>query len=567
MDYQHPYFGLETEYGIFSDSLELAKHKHDEFYAIRVVEMVETLGLLYMNNGLEGIRDREEHERVETEVMAEIDDQAESRPLPSAGHRQRWGYSGYVLPNGCRFYVDMTHPEYSTPEVSNPRDIVIAQKAGDWITEQCRKRAEQKIRQERNDPDFDLRMYRNNSDGKGNSYAGHENYSLSPWLFNNVLRYEMAEVESVKNGRSGKERMFIPKKSLYTDVVLRFLVTRQIISGAGKVGMENEYGHSVHSVPYQISARADFMICDIGGSTVMHRPIINTRDQPHGDHTIVRRLHLIMGDSNMSELSIYMKFGITALFFMMLEEGSIQTSSDAILLPLENATAAYHAVSHDLTLRRPLNLKWGYTTTALETQWQFQALADAFVRRNRMPAIWHDVVAKWAGILNGLQGTNRAKHELAGHLDWVIKERELRIFSRQTGAEFGGLKCADFALGYHAIDTENCLYDWLLKRGRIMRIVTDEDVMHGVTHPPEDTRAWLRGELLTRYPKDLTDIGWSHAQFINDQCITFPHPGFGAKKELESIFRDNPSYRVFLERILKNGAGKSYQDYYWPRRR
>lgn len=524
--------GLETEYGMF------LKHASDAdmfLAAYNVVNAGKYLDIPLIDRGLEIIENVEEHDEAEQEAQRSLFEhhyanRAEIVASSSRALRQRMGCSGFVLETGARYYVDIgAHPEYSTPETLDPRTIVCAQKAGDVIVEQCREHAERHMRTHANNREYAIHIYRNNSDGRGNSYAGHENYSLSPSLFDAII----------KNPFSGH-----PTDKALICVTLKFLVTRSIIIGAGKVGFED-----FKPAAYQISQRADFMMCPIAHSTVLFRGIINTRNDPLARYNMVRRFHTICGDSNMSELSIYLKCGITALFFKMLEQGYIQASSGNLMTPLRNSVAAMHSISRDLTLREQLPLSDKTHTTALETQMQFCELAEKYAQDAHLPPVWTDVVQKWKSVLSGLDN-NRFADPWAGSLDWVIKERLLKQYQKQHHIENPtDMACQSLALAYHDINPDRSIYDRLLNNGKIIRIVGPEEITQMIHEPPVDTRAYLRGKLVQRYCAHIVDIGWDYAVFTNGMILNMDHPRKGTKEQIDPLISDNPSFDVLAERL------------------
>lgn len=523
--------GLETEYGIF---LEHASSIDAMLAPYDVVSAVRELNMSFIDRGLEVEENFEDHDEAEEEARRILFEhryvnRSHIVASLSGALRQRLGYSGFILETGARYYVDLSHPEYSTPETEDPRTIVLVQKAGDVIVEQCRQRAENMMRARTHNRDFAIHIYRNNSDGKGNSYAGHENYSLSPDLFDAIIRNSFS---------------YRPTNQLLIGATLKFLVTRSIIIGAGKVGFED-----FEPAAYQISQRADFMILPISDSTVKSRGIINTRNDPLARYNLVRRFHTICGDSNMSELSIYLKCGMTALFFKMLEQGYIQDSSGNLMTRLYDSVAAMHVVSRDLTLRKQLPLSDGTHTTALKTQMQFCELAEKYTQDAQLPPVWTDVVQKWKAVLNGLDN-NRFADPWAVSLDWVAKERFLKQCQKQNHIENPtDIKCQSLALCYHDINPDRSIYDRLLNNGKIMRIVNPEEITHMTHEAPIDTRAYLRGKLIKNYSPYLVDIGWDYAIFTNGMILNMDHPRKGTKDQIEPLFADNPSLDVCIERM------------------
>lgn len=530
--------GFETEYGIFpknASQLEILDAPYD------VVEAVKDLNIPLVDRGLEIIEDIEEHEDVEIQARRSLFEhqfanRAEIVASSSKALRQRLGCSGFMLETGARYYVDLGHPEYSTPETENPRTIVLAQKAGDAIVEQCRRYAEHMLRMRTNNRDLAILMHRNNSDGLGHSYAGHENYSLSPDLFEKIVDWQYGTLTPL------------------THAVLKFLVTRTIIIGSGKVGFED-----FEPAAYQISQRADFMVRPVALSTVLNRGIINMRNDPLARYNLTRRFHTICGDSNMSELSIYLKCGITALFFKMLEYGYIQSASGNLMTPLHNSVKAFHRVSRDLTLRKKLLLADETHTTALETQMQYCELAKSFVEQAHLAPVWVDVVQKWEAVLNGLDG-DRFADPWAVSLDWVAKERFLTLYQKEYRIEnFTDIKCQSLALAYHDNNPDRSIYDRLLNNGKIMRIVRPEEITHMMHEASTDTRAYLRGKLIKNYSPYLFDIGWDYAIFNNGMILDMSHPRKGTKEQIDPLTADNPSFDIFFERIQKLFKTRRYR--------
>ncbi|MEK7566877.1 MAG: proteasome accessory factor PafA2 family protein, partial [Patescibacteria group bacterium] len=275
--------GAETEHGIIFHSEKLGFVTRSHTLAEEVVGSIVDLYPVF-NRTLEGIDDEKEHEWAER-ILGRSLMELLSLKAPKA-LVQRYGLSGMIPLNGARYYIDTEHPEYSIPETSNPRDTLIAQKAGDLILDACRKRAEELLRSGKSrsakhleHPTAKIQIDRTNSDGKGNSYAGHENYSVSPKTFERIVG----------------DRFFYGD---FSGAFMTFLAARQIVTGAGKVGCE-----SGKPIDYQVSARADFIETEINHSTTDFRPIINTRNHPYADEQVIRRLHVICGDSNMSQLS------------------------------------------------------------------------------------------------------------------------------------------------------------------------------------------------------------------------------------------------------------------------
>ncbi|MSX80562.1 MAG: proteasome accessory factor PafA2, partial [Actinobacteria bacterium] len=236
-----------------------------------------------------------------------------------------------VLTNGARYYVDHAHPEISTPECANALEVVRFDRAAEEIIRASMTAANRMV-----GPDAEVIVHKNNSDGKGNSYGCHENYLVA---------------RSTPFGR------------LVQQITPHF-VTRQVFCGAGKVGSELA-GVTSSEVPFQLSQRADFFEEEVGLETTLKRPIVNTRDEPHCDPVKYRRLHVIVGDANLSEVATYLKVGTTAIVLAMIEDDAF-----GVDLSLAHPVRAIHQVSQDPSLAQVVELRSGTTMTALEVQWE-----------------------------------------------------------------------------------------------------------------------------------------------------------------------------------------------------
>jgi proteasome accessory factor A len=380
-----------------------------------------------------------------------------------------------TLINGARYYVDHAHPEYSSPEVTNARDLVIHEKAGERVIEISRREANLLL------PEGALMLiYKNNSDRKGNSYGCHENYLMD-------RRISFKQV---------------------VEPLLPFFSTRQIWCGAGKVGSENRN----HPCDYQISQRADFFETEVALDTMVKRPIVNTRDEPHADREKYRRLHVIVGDSNMSEFTIYLRNGVTALILSMIEDGAITKD-----LTLRDPVRSIREVSHDLTLQNQLIMDDGTSRTALEIQSDFLEMALAYTSSRSLDPVQKDVLQKWEEVIGALK---RDPMELDARIDWVIKKRLIERYMDRKNLSWDDSQVQMLDLQYHDSRPEKGLYHLLERQGKVERIVTDEEIQHAVYNPPRDTRAFFRGECLKRYPSEVFGVNWDSISFgLEDESI------------------------------------------------
>ena len=382
-----------------------------------------------------------------------------------------------VLTNGARFYVDHAHPEYSSPECLTPLECVVFDKAGEEVLRRAMLAAALRI------PDQPAPIvHKNNSDGKGNSYGCHENYMMDRAVaFTRVI-----------------------------DGVVPHFVSRTLFTGSGKVGTETP-ALDADTVHFQISQRAELFEEVVGLETTLKRPIVNTRDEPHADPKRFRRLHVIVGDANMSEIATLLKVGTTAIVLAMVEDEA-GPSRD---LTLTDPVRALHQVSADLSLRRPLDLADGSTATALEIQWEIFGAARKYAAQHGLAALGDDggedgvgalVMRHWETVLAGLEADPTT---LADTLDWVAKRQLLLAYQERHDCRWNDPRLAALALQYHDLRPDKSIYQRLGMR----RAVTDDAVAAAVTEPPLGTRAWFRGKCLARWPDAVVTANWDSLVF------------------------------------------------------
>ncbi len=371
-----------------------------------------------------------------------------------------------VLANGARLYVDHAHPEYSSPESYDPLEAVLYDKAGERVMHQAAVVATETSGRQ-------VSLYKNNSDGKGNSYGAHENYLLSRETpFGDVIRY-----------------------------AIPFMVTRQIFTGAGKVGRENDRPE----VDFQITQRADFFEEQVGLETTLKRPIINTRDEPHGDPALYRRLHVIIGDANLSEVQNFLKLGTTALMLAALEDGAIPDPLD-----LSDPVEACWQVSHDLSLGKPIQLDGGGSATALELQGRYLEWFAKYVEKELDEPVWNQLIEEWERTLSLLETDPM---QLADTLDWVAKKRLFGGFAARDGLEWSDTKLRALDLQYHDVDPEKSLHNRLVARGAMRTLFTDQQIEDAVSTPPQRTRAYFRGRCVSKFSDSLVAANWDSLVF------------------------------------------------------
>ncbi len=379
------------------------------------------------------------------------------------------------LRNGGRLYQDTgCHPEYATPECDNPLDLTLHDKAGERIVEELLLTAERRLRE--NGIDCDLFVFKNNTDSVGNTYGCHENYLVE----RTVNFHKLAE-------------LLIP-----------FFATRQVFAGAGKV-LKTRLGNH-----YYISQRAQHIYQEISGATTSSRGIINTRDEPHADEERYRRLHVIVGDSNMSEVSTYLKVGTTALVLAMVEDGALRKD-----LTLEDPVRAIKEISHDTTCTRRVRLKRGKEVSAIELQREYLELAHAYYATVEQSPQVTDILERWERVLTQLAEDPR---QCARELDWVIKQELIHSYMTRKEVSFDDQRVSMLDLQYHDIRRDRGLYNMLYRADKADRLFDDETVDRATTVPPQTTRAKLRSDFINFASErnKSYDVGWSYLK-LNDR--------------------------------------------------
>jgi proteasome accessory factor A len=315
--------------------------------------------------------------------------------------------------------------------------------------------------------------------------------------------------------------------------LMPFFATRQVFCGAGKVGAENRS----QPVDYQISQRADFFETEVALDTMVKRPIINTRDEPHADREKYRRLHVIVGDANLSEYTIYLRNGVTALVLSMIEDGAITKN-----LSLRDPVKAIKETSHDPTCRKELLLDDGRRITAVELQAEYLELAQTYLGKQSVDPITKDVVVKWEHAVECLQ---RDPMELDEKIDWVMKKSMIEGFMERKSLDWQSPQVEMLDLQYHDLRPDKGLYYLLERQGRAERIVTDEEIAAAVHTPPPDTRAYFRGECLKKYGAAVFGVNWDSISFGVDgepiKRILMTEPLKGTREHVEALLAESPT--------------------------
>ena len=380
------------------------------------------------------------------------------------------GLANVILTNGARLYVDHAHPEYSTPECTGPRDVVLWDKAGEHVMRRAAWLASQVPRSPQ------ILLYKNNVDNKGASYGAHENYLMARATpFGEIVQH-----------------------------LVPFFVTRQAVCGAGRVGRRQDGSES----GFQVSQRADYFEVEVGLETTLKRPLVNTRDEPHADPDKYRRLHVIIGDANLAEISTFLKLGTTSLVLQMIEDRGLQLD-----LALERPVRELRDVSYDPTLRHLLTLRDGRKMTAVQVQWEYLDQARKHVDKTMGSDVdteTAEVLERCASVLDRLEADPML---CSAELDWVAKLSLLESYRERDGLDWDHPKLQLVDLQYADVRSDKGLYHRLVRLGKMQRLVDDADVAAAVSDPPVDTRAYFRGRCLAQYPDQVAAASWDSVIF------------------------------------------------------
>ncbi len=415
-----------------------------------------------------------------------------------------------VLTNGARYYVDHAHPELSTPECGDALSVVTFDRSAEVILERSMLAADALL------PDGQsIVVYKNNSDGKGNSYGCHENYLVDRGL---------------------------PFGRIVAEITPHF-ITRQIFCGAGKVG--SEIGLSADEVPFQISQRADFFEEEVGLETTLKRPIINTRDEPHADPQKYRRLHVIIGDANMSEVATFLKVGTTALVLAMIEDDWVNAD-----FRFTSPIGALRSVSTDLSMSAVLPLASGGSITALEVQMHLLERAIDWTDHHGFELVGEEagpeILKRWTEALSAIEAGSAS---LASTVDWIAKYRLIDGYRERHGLSWGDARLHALDLQYHDLRPEKSL----ARRVGLETICSTNGIERGISHPPDDTRAYFRGACLAKFGSDIVSANWDSLVFDVGGAalrrVAMMEPSRGTAAHVASVIESSQTAAELLDQL------------------
>lgn len=414
-----------------------------------------------------------------------------------------------VLTNGARLYVDHAHPEYSSPEVTSPRAALAWDRAGEMIMAESVRRLSQ------GPPGVNL--YKNNTDGKGQSYGTHENYLMR-------------------------------RETPFTDIVrhlVPFFVARQAMCGSGRVGI----GPDSRTAGYQLSQRSDFFEVEVGLETTLKRPIINTRDEPHAVADLYRRLHVIIGDANHCDVANLLKLGTTSLVLAMIEDRAVGRD-----LTVMRPVATLQAVSHDPTLKTLVELRDGTKLTAVQLLWRYHDMAQHFLQERYAGELDPDtaeVMRWWAIVLDRLE---RDPREAAREVDWVAKQQVLQGYIDRDGLPWDDARLRAVDIQWSDVRPDKGVFHKLRAAGRFEELVTEAEVHEAVHEPPTDTRAYFRGKCLEKYPDQIAAASWDSVIFDipgqpSLQRVPMLEPLRGTKATVGPLLDRSPDAATLLREL------------------
>jgi len=427
-----------------------------------------------------------------------------------------------ILTNGARLYVDHAHPEYSSPEVTNPLDGVLWDVAGERVMLAA-------ARELATIPGSEVALYKNNVDGKGASYGTHENYLVDRELPFGTL----------------------------VELLTPFLVTRQVFTGSGRVGL----GPTGSDPGFQLSQRADYIEAEVGLETTLRRPIVNTRDEPHADRSRWRRLHLILGDANHFEVATYLKLGTTSLVLWVLEhldqlaEAGVPARAELGALRLADPVADVQRVSRDLDLRAALTLADGRTMTALEIQGVYADVVGRALAALGSDVASDEVLDRWRSVLGRL-ATDPAS--CVREVEWLAKRRLLEGLRSRDRLSWDHPRLHAMDLQWSDVRPERGIYHRLVASGAAERLVDDESVADAVHHAPADTRAYFRGEVMARYAAEVSAASWDSVIFDVEgsaalQRVPMLDPMRGTQRHIGALLDASPDAAALLKGLRGEG--------------
>ena len=470
MSLRVPLLGIETEYGIIRDDVDNYDVVEESIRLVRCCEMKSEFG----NWAYSRERSHQDMRGFNVPSLAQDEEEdafcVEDRKRPYSYWEMK---SDRVLENGARFYNDHTHPEYSTPECSSIFQLVAHDLAGERIVFECAR-----LRNLEDKPGR-VCIFKNNTDYIGHSYGTHDNYLIS-----RRLPFEH-----------------------WVERLVPFLVTRQLYAGAGKVGSELQGDNCFSGL--QLAQRSDFIETVLSIETMIQRPIINTRDEPHATQDKYRRLHLILGDANMSPYATALKVGTTQLILTLIDEDKLK-----LLVDLENPVKDIKDISRDQTGTIALKRTNGKTITSLEVQEFYLDAVDKNLSGQCKE--WDWVIREWARTLDELK---HHPEKLADRIDWAIKKDIFTRFIDSEGVSWDDPWLKSLDLEYHNLDPERGLYRGLEQTGGIYSMFSESEVQLAIKKPPEDTRALIRGLAVTYGMDKIKNIHWTGIEFKDGNFI------------------------------------------------
>ncbi|MDR1633802.1 MAG: proteasome accessory factor PafA2 [Bifidobacteriaceae bacterium] len=504
-------FGIETEYGVLSPASRNAVEVSNWVVsAYKAAQDGRVAPWDYRSedplNDARGFHlDRAAaHPSLLTDVS--VPDAVRSPAVSAAA--DRGGAGAAMLTNGARLYVDHAHPEYAGPETMSAREAALWDAAGQRVMARAGRLLAQAGRP--------VSLYKNNTDGQGASYGTHENY-----LVDRSVDWD-----------------------LLVGWMTPFLVTRQIFTGSGRVGL----GTRSQQPGFQLSQRADFVEAEVGLETTLNRPIMNTRDEPHADPARWRRLHVIVGDATMMAVATYVRLGVTGLVLRALGAGSSGEAAElARSARLAAPVDAFKQVSRDLSVSQGLALGGGGLATAVELQWRYHHFVERALRFPDQETA--DLMDRWAALLEGLA---RDPMEVSRQVEWVAKYRLVESLRERGQLAWDHPKLRALDLRWTDVEPDRSLFTGVVAKGQVETLFEEPELTWAVKHPPTSSRAYLKGEIVSRYPENVIAASWDSITLAWPEGaarVALPSPLAGNRTQVEAVLAEAGSARDLVERL------------------
>jgi proteasome accessory factor A len=481
-----PLLGIETEYGIVREDQENSDPVEESMSLLKRCEMPSVFHAW-------SYRRERTHQDMRGFSVSHLAQDEEEDEFCAEDRKRSYSYwdmkSDRVLTNGARYYNDHTHPEYGTPECAGLFDLVRHDIAGERIVYECARLRNQDLGSDA------VQLFKNNTDYSGHSYGTHDNYLIP-------RDYDF---------------------DVWVQGLVPFLITRQLFAGAGKIGFEGRNNEAFSGL--QLAQRSDFIESILSIETMTQRPIVNTRDEPHASAEKYRRLHLILGDANMSGYATALKVGTTRLVLELIAREKLNHS-----VALSDPVADVKRISRDANVL--LRRKAGGSIRAIEIQREYLHLAQSHITEKSEENDW--ILREWARCLDDLE---HDWEKLADRIDWAIKKKLFLQFKESEGITWDDPWLKSLDLEYHNLNPERGLYRGLEQDDQVVKLFAEEDIQCAIHQAPKDTRARIRGQMVESERDNIKNIHWTGIEFNNGDFLDLTH--VISAEDVEQVMQTN----------------------------